>query len=82
MERLREAENIAIDMIKTNPQETRAYILRGRIAEKENRIPEALVYVEKALALEPQNTSLKISYAKFLRENQNYQKAGKYAGNS
>jgi tetratricopeptide (TPR) repeat protein len=73
---LEEADKTAIEVIKAAPTETRAYILRGRIAEKKDRIPEALAYFEKALVLEPQNVSLKVSYAKLLAENKNYRKAG------
>jgi tetratricopeptide (TPR) repeat protein len=73
---LEEADKTAIEVIKTAPTETRAYILRGRVAEKKDRIPEALDYYEKALTLEPQNVSLKVSYAKLLAENKNYPKAG------
>jgi arylsulfatase A-like enzyme/Flp pilus assembly protein TadD len=73
---LEEADKTALEVIKAAPTETRAYILRGRIAEKKDRIPEALAYFEKALVLEPQNVSLKVSYAKLLAENKNYPKAG------
>jgi arylsulfatase A-like enzyme/Flp pilus assembly protein TadD len=76
LNRLEAAENLANEMIKNNPQETRAYILKGRSAEKKDRIPEALAYFEKALTLEPRNVSLKVSYARLLAENQNYRKAG------
>jgi len=76
MNRLEEAEHLGDELIKNDPQGTRAYILKGRIAEKRNRIPEALAYFEKALAYEPLNVSLKISYAKLLGENNNYPKAG------
>lgn len=73
---LEEADKTAIEVIQAAPTESRAYILRGRIAEKKDRIPEALSYFEKALALEPQNVSLKVSYAKLLAENKNYSKSG------
>ncbi|MGD2086695.1 MAG: sulfatase-like hydrolase/transferase [Candidatus Aminicenantes bacterium] len=73
---LEEADKTAAEVIQAAPTETRAYILRGRIAEKKDRIPEALGYFEKALALEPQNVSLKVSYAKLLAKNKNYLKAG------
>ena len=72
---LEEADKTAAEVINAAPTETRAYILRGRIAEKKDLIPEALAYFEKALALEPQNVSLKASYAKLLAENKNYPKA-------
>jgi arylsulfatase A-like enzyme/Flp pilus assembly protein TadD len=73
---LEEADKTAAEVINAAPTETRAYILRGRIAEKKDQIPEALAYFEKALALEPQNVSLKVSYAKLLAENKNYRKSG------
>jgi tetratricopeptide (TPR) repeat protein len=73
---LEESDKTAAEVIKAAPVETRAYILRGRIAEKKDRIPEALAYFEKAFVLEPQNVSLKVSYAKLLAENKNYRKAG------
>jgi tetratricopeptide (TPR) repeat protein len=73
---LEEADKTAAEVINAAPTETRPYILRGRIAEKKDLIPEALAYFEKALALEPQNVSLKASYAKLLAENKNYRKAG------
>lgn len=75
MNRLEEAENTAIEIIKTDSQETRAYILRGRIAEKKDLIPQALVYYEKALTLESKNVSLKVSYAKLLGTDKQYSKA-------
>jgi len=73
---LDEADKTAFEAIQAAPTESRAYILRGRIAEKKDRIPQALAYFEKALTLEPQNVSLKVSYAKLLAENKNYPKAG------
>jgi arylsulfatase A-like enzyme/Flp pilus assembly protein TadD len=72
---LEEADKTALEVIQAAPTETRAYILRGRVAEKKDRIPEALAYFEKALTLEPQNVSLKVSYAKILADNKNYPKA-------
>ena len=76
LNRLEEAENLAIELIKNDPKETRAYILRGRIAEKKGLIPGALAYYKKALALEPRNIALKVDYAKLLGRNKNFQKAG------
>jgi arylsulfatase A-like enzyme/tetratricopeptide (TPR) repeat protein len=76
MKLLEEADKTALEVIQSAPTETRAYILRGRIAEKEDRMPEALAFFEKALTLEPKNVSLKASYAKLLAENKNYPKAG------
>jgi len=73
---LDEADKTAAEVIKSAPTETRPYILRGRIAEKKGLASEALAYFEKALTLEPQNVSLKASYAKLLAENKNYSKAG------
>lgn len=73
---LEEADKTAFEVIQSAPSETRAYILRGRIAEKRDRTSEALAYFEKALTLEPQNVSLKASYAKLLAEDKNYLKAG------
>jgi arylsulfatase A-like enzyme/Tfp pilus assembly protein PilF len=73
---LEEADKTALEVLQAAPTETRAYILRGRIAEKKDRTSEALGYFEKALTLEPQNVSLKASYAKLLAENKNYLKAG------
>jgi len=77
MNRLEEADNLGNELIKNDPQDTRAYILKGRIAEKRGLIPEAVAYFEKALLYEPRNVSLKVSYAKLLGENNNFQKAGK-----
>ena len=49
--------------------------MRGRIQEKRGHIANALTYFEKAVALEPQNVSLKLSYAKLLGLNRNTAKA-------
>ncbi|MCP4154526.1 MAG: tetratricopeptide repeat protein, partial [bacterium] len=66
MKQLGEAEATADDIIKQNPKYTRAFILKSKIREKNGLLDEARVYLEKALALEPQNISLKVSLAKLL----------------
>jgi tetratricopeptide (TPR) repeat protein len=43
--------------------------LRSRIGEKRDRLDDALVYIQKAVRLEPRNVSLKINYAKLLGQN-------------
>jgi arylsulfatase A-like enzyme/Tfp pilus assembly protein PilF len=75
LDRLEESEKTAVEILKNNPKYTMAYILRGRIEEKKEHIAEALSYFEKAAALEPQNVSLELSYAKLLGLNRNTAKA-------
>jgi arylsulfatase A-like enzyme/Flp pilus assembly protein TadD len=68
LDRLPEAEKIGLEILKKNDKYTRAYILLGKIRERG-------VFFEKASALEPQNVSLQLTYAKLLGENRDYKKA-------
>lgn len=73
--RLQEADAVGAEIIKRNPLYTMAHILRGRTAEKLDRIADALTHFQKASELEPGNISLKLSYAKLLGQNRQVKKA-------
>ncbi|MGE5343880.1 MAG: sulfatase-like hydrolase/transferase [Candidatus Omnitrophota bacterium] len=76
LERLEESDQLALDIIKNDPTYTRAYILRSRIAEKKGHLADARTNLETALSQEPQNVSLKISYARLLGLDKQDDKAG------
>ncbi len=61
-----EAEQAAVTILKNDDKFTRAYILLAKIRELQDRDIEAVAILEKALLVEPQNVSLKISYAQLL----------------
>lgn len=63
---LDEAEALAQELVKANPTLTQALVLLARIREYHKNPQGALQYYEKAVASEPQNTSLRISYGKIL----------------
>ena len=75
LNRLDEAEILGKQILAENAQYTKTYILLGRIREREEQIPEALAYFEKAYTLEPQNAALKISYAKILGRSSRFTQA-------
>jgi len=75
LNRLEEAELLGKQILEENDHYTKAYILLGRIKEKQDKNQEALSYFEKAYNLEPRNVSLQISYAKVLGINGNFKKA-------
>lgn len=72
---LQEADSVGIEITKRNPIYTMAHILRGRTAEKMDRIADALIHFQQAVELEPENISLKLSYAKLLGQNRQKRKA-------
>jgi len=75
LQRLDESDRVAADIIKNDPKYTRAYIIKARIAEKQDKKKEALALYQKALEQEPHNTSLKLSAARLMG-------AGPQAGDS
>jgi len=64
-----DSDRLAIEILKENPNSSRAFILRSRIKEMENRFPEALEFAQKAINLEPNNVSLLVSLARLLGRN-------------
>jgi arylsulfatase A-like enzyme/predicted Zn-dependent protease len=77
MNRLKEGEKMAQEIIMNNKAFTRAYILMGQIQEKRGDIVEALTNFEKAIQLEPKNVLLKITYAKLLGRNKKFRDSEK-----
>lgn len=71
-----EAEKLCLEVLKRNKKYTLAYIFLGRIAEFRKDIQKALDYFEKALQIEPNNVSLKVSYCKLLKKDNNLTAAG------
>ncbi len=65
-DRIVETEEVCRKLLKLNPNFTRAYILLGEIEEKRGDVVKALAFYKKALAIEPQNISLKIKLAELL----------------
>ncbi|MBN2346610.1 MAG: tetratricopeptide repeat protein [Candidatus Aminicenantes bacterium] len=60
------AEKRCNEMLDKNPRNTRARILLGEIREKQGRPAEAQEHYALALAIEPQNVSLRIKHAELL----------------
>ena len=60
------SENRCREILARNPKASGAYILLGQIREKQDRPAEAADYFARALAIEPQNVSLRIKYAELL----------------
>ncbi len=60
------AENRCREILARNPNASGAYILLGQIREKQDRPAEAADCFARALAIEPQNVSLRIKYAELL----------------
>jgi arylsulfatase A-like enzyme/Tfp pilus assembly protein PilF len=71
----REAEAVGRKLLELNPQFTRAYILLGELEEGRGNIDAAVPYYEQALAVEPQNISLKLKYAELLIIKKSYAQA-------
>jgi arylsulfatase A-like enzyme/predicted Zn-dependent protease len=68
MKRFAAADQVAAEAVKNNPGFTQAHIMRGRIAEKENRLRAAVDHYARALELEGRNVQLKIDFARLLIE--------------
>jgi tetratricopeptide (TPR) repeat protein len=60
------AENRCREILEKNPRSTRTLLLLGEIREKQKRPAEASEFYAKALAIEPQNVSLRLKYAELL----------------
>ena len=69
------AETLCRDIVAKNPKATRAYILLGEIREEQGRQAEAAGHYAQALAIEPQNVSLRIKYAELLIAIKSYAQA-------
>jgi len=71
MGRIEEAEELGLEIVKTDDKSSRGFILLGNIEEKKSNIKKALEHFEKALSLEPNNVLLRLSYARSLtKDNQ------------
>jgi arylsulfatase A-like enzyme/Flp pilus assembly protein TadD len=66
MNRLGEAEEIGREIVRIDKNSSRGFILLGSIAEKRYDFAKAMEYFTKALDLEPNNVTLKISLARSL----------------
>jgi len=75
MKKYDKAEKRCREILAKNPKATRAYILLGEIREKQDRSAEAISYYAQALAIEPQNVSLRIKYAELLIISKRYEQA-------
>lgn len=64
--RIEDAEKTCRQLLKLNPQFTRAYILLGQIEEKRLHLHKAFDHYKKALEIEPRNISLKLKVAELL----------------
>lgn len=71
MGKIAETQEICVRLLKLNPNFTRAYILLGEIAERQQDVLKATGYYKKALDIEPQNISLKLKYAELMLLQQN-----------
>jgi arylsulfatase A-like enzyme/Flp pilus assembly protein TadD len=69
------AENRCREVLARDPRNTRLTILLGEIREKQNRPADALEFYAQALAIEPQNVSLRIKYAELLITLKKYEQA-------
>jgi len=69
------AENRCREVLAKNPRNTRLTILMGEIREKQGRPADALGFYSQALAIEPQNVSLRIKYAELLITLKQYEQA-------
>jgi arylsulfatase A-like enzyme/cytochrome c-type biogenesis protein CcmH/NrfG len=72
---LDEAEKICLGIIKERPEYTLAHIFMARIEEGKNNIGKALEYYKNAVAIEPLNVSLKLSYCEALKNNRDISQA-------
>jgi arylsulfatase A-like enzyme/Tfp pilus assembly protein PilF len=75
MGQIRETETVCRKLLELNPRFTRAYILQGELEEQRGNTGAAILYYEKALAIEPRNISLKLKYAELLIVKQSYRQA-------
>jgi len=66
MKRYDQAESHCLEILARNPRASRAHILLGDIREMQKRPADAAVHYARALAIEPQNVSLRIKYAELL----------------
>lgn len=70
-----EAERACQEVLKINPQFTRAYILMGQIEEKKGDLHGAIEKYGQALEIEPLNISLKLKYTELSIEKGDYKNA-------
>ena len=75
MKKYDKAENRCREILARNPKASGAYILLGQIREKQDRPAEAVDFFARALAIEPQNVSLRIKYAELLITLKSYAQA-------
>ena len=69
------AENRCREILEKNPRSTRMLLLLGEIREKQKRPADASEFYAQALAIEPQNVSLRLKYAELLIKLKQYEKA-------
>jgi arylsulfatase A-like enzyme/Tfp pilus assembly protein PilF len=69
------AEKRCREILERNPRSTRVLLLLGDIREKQKRPAEAAEFYERALAVEPQNVSLRLKYAELLITLRQFEKA-------
>jgi len=70
-----QSETTCRQLLELNPRFTRAYILLGEIAVKRSQIDMAMENYQKALAIEPENISLRLKYAEMLIMKEQYSQA-------
>ncbi len=75
MGRIEEAEELGLEIVKTDDKSSRGFILLGSIEEKKNNIKKALENFEKAMNLEPNNVLLRLSYARSLSKDDQQDKS-------
>ncbi len=75
MKKYDKAESRCHEILAKNPKASGTYILLGNIREKQGRPAEAVDYFARALAIEPQNVSLRIKYAELLITIKKYEQA-------
>lgn len=75
MNKLEEADHVAVEILNHDPSYTRAVILRQRITEKRGQFDKSKEFIENALSQEPHNVSLRISYARLLGTMKKYKEA-------
>lgn len=73
--KLEEARKMTEEIISFDPRHSAAFILRGRIEERQQQKDQARYFFNKALELEPHNVSLKISIARSMAESRQTEEA-------